>query len=152
MKTEITRIIHTLHQTFNGTPWYGPALMDILPTLTPKQAQLRLPNSHNIAELVAHMCTWREFVIQKLHGNTEFDVTHDMNFPGINSITEKEWQALLDRLQKSQTELLQVLERCADDKLSEMVSGRSYNFDIMLHGIIHHDLYHLGQIVLLRKL
>ncbi|MDX1939492.1 MAG: DinB family protein [Saprospiraceae bacterium] len=152
MKTEITRIINTIRHTFEGTPWHGPAVMDILKDIKPEDVIKKLPNSHNIAELVAHMSTWREFVAQKLNGNIEFDVTHEANFPVITNLTKEDWQALVNRLQKSQSDLLKALEHCSDEKLGELVPGREYKFGIMLHGIIHHDLYHLGQIVLLRKL
>lgn len=149
--TAILRIISMLQNTFAGAPWHGPAIMDILPNLTLEQVCYRLSNTHNAAELVAHICTWREFVIQKLNGNEAFDVTHELDFPVINHITEEEWQALLDRLQRSQQHLLDKLAHYTDEKLSEQVSARDHTFDYMLHGIIHHDLYYLGQIVLLSK-
>jgi hypothetical protein len=44
------------------------------------------------------------------------------------------------------------LEKTPNEKLQEVVPGRKYKFFTMIHGIIHHDLYHTGQIVLLKKL
>ena len=44
------------------------------------------------------------------------------------------------------------MEDIDDQKLKEKVGGRNYDFFYLLHGIIHHDVYHLGQIAILKKL
>ena len=55
-------------------------------------------------------------------------------------------------LSLSQEELITELEKRQEDEfLDEIVPGRAYDYYTMLHGIIQHDLYHCGQIAILKK-
>lgn len=150
--TEIQRIIHLFENTFTGNAWHGPAVMEVLSDLTVEETLNKIGNSHTIAELVEHMITWRQFVVKKLEGDALYDVTEAENFRSVSTITEKDWKATLERLQLSQDTLLSLLKSITDEKLNEIVGKRDYNYYTLLHGIIQHDIYHLGQIVLMRKL
>lgn len=146
-KTEVQRLIDTLSHTFEKNAWHGPAVLEALDGLNAKQANQRLGDSHSILELVAHMTAWRNFVCEKLEGNADYDIVSDeMNFP-----KGKTWTETLKELKKSQQRLLKTLENTPVERLEEVVPGRPFKFRIMLHGIIHHDLYHTGQIVLIKK-
>jgi len=107
-----------------------------------------LPESHSIIELVAHMTAWRIFVIKKMQGDEVYKVTEEMNFPAAAN-----WPEALQALDKSQAELLATLEAFDSGKLHEIVPHGSYRYSFytLLHGIIHHDLYHTGQIAIIRK-
>lgn len=59
-------------------------------------------------------------------------------------------QAVAD-LQNSQTALIAALEPFTDDRLEETVPGKKFNWYVMLHGLVHHDIYHSGQISLLKQ-
>lgn len=146
---EINRIISTLRKTFEKNAWHGPAVKEVLQDITTETATRKLPNVHSIVELVAHMTAWRIFVIQKLQGNETYKVTDEMNFPHGN-----EWTAVLQQLDASQHDLLKTIETFPADTLKELVphGEHKYTFYTLLHGIIHHDLYHIGQIALLKKL
>lgn len=146
-KTEIQNLIDTLTHTFEKNAWHGPAVLEALDDLRDAQAEQRMGNSHNIIELIAHMTAWRNFVCEKLEGNAAFDIdTDEMNFP-----TSVNLKTALKELKASQKRLLKLLEQTSIEKLEEKVPGRPFKFKIMLNGIIHHDLYHTGQIVLLKK-
>lgn len=149
--SETYRITGLLRRTFDGEPWYGPSVMDVLTEVTLEETLNQLPASHTIVELVEHMISWRMFVIKRLQGDTEYDINQEESFKKISAMTSELWTDLLQRLQETQQNLLQILSQIADEKLNETVAGRTYTFDKMLHGIIHHDIYHIGQIVLLRK-
>ena len=146
-KTEIQRLIDTLSHTFEKNAWHGPAVLEVVEEVNADQANQRVGDSHSILELVMHMTAWRNFVCEKIEGNAEYDVNEAMNFP-----TEGSWTKAVEALKKSQTRLMKLLEQFPLEKLEEKVPGRPFKFSVMLHGIIHHDLYHTGQIVLLKKL
>lgn len=146
-KAEIKNIIDTLSHTFEKNAWHGPAVLEALEDVSAKQAEQRIGNSHSIIELIAHMTTWRNFVCEKLEGNAAFDIdTEEMNFPSIKNLN-----TAIQELKASQKRLLKLLEQTPIEKLEEKVPGRPFKFKVMLNGIIHHDLYHTGQIVLLKK-
>lgn len=149
--TESKRIAALLAKTYTGEAWHGPAVMEVLSEIGPAQWETRVGDSHSVIELVAHMITWRRFVIKQLQGDAAYKVTDAENFPTISTPDATEWGKQLALLDHSQMELVALLENTADEKLEEIVPGRSYSFYGMLHGIIQHDLYHLGQVVLLGK-
>jgi uncharacterized damage-inducible protein DinB len=81
-----------------------------------------------------------------------FVILHaDQDWPSIKESDENSWQKDLQVLENSQQALLLALNRMNDGNLGEIVSGREYTFYTLLHGIIQHDLYHIGQIALLKK-
>lgn len=148
MENEIKNIHKILRHTFEKNAWHGPAVKEVLETITPEQSYKRLPESHSIIELVSHMTAWRIFVIKKLHGDAEYKVVDQMNFPVVTN-----WPEVVQALYKSQADLLEALEAFDIAKLYEIVQHGSYHYSYytLLHGIIHHDLYHLGQIAIIRK-
>jgi uncharacterized damage-inducible protein DinB len=147
MKTETQKLVSLLKRSYDRGAWHGPSVKETLETITPDICSKRLPNTHSIIELVAHMTTWRNFVIAKLRGE-DYNVTDEMNFPSQNN-----WANAIEQLEETQTKLLSLVERFPIEKLSELVPhpDAKYTFYTMINGIIHHDLYHTGQIILIAK-
>lgn len=148
MERELKHLIKMLQHTFEKNAWHGPALKEVLENVSATDAQKKLPDSHSIIELVAHITAWRVFVVKKLQGNTEYKVTDEMNFPA-----PTDWVKVVEELDASQERLMEALKAFDSSKLFESVPHGSYNYNFytLLHGIIHHDLYHAGQIALLKK-
>lgn len=148
----IERIIKLLNAAFHGGAWHGPSVLEVVKPVKPKQAEYKLGNVHTIAELMYHLTSWRIFAVQKINGNAEYEIVGDKNFGKFNKIDEFELETLLMELSLSHDELLRVLEDKNDDFLMENVPGTEYDFYTLLHGVIHHDLYHAGQVSVLKKL
>jgi uncharacterized damage-inducible protein DinB len=153
MPTEINRISQLLQATFNGEPWHGSSVMHTLAGITATQAAARpLTHIHSIWELVLHMTAWRTFAREKLRGNAAYDITGtEQDWPPVVRTDAQAWQQALLNLEQSQQHLLDVLNQCGDELLDKQVPGRKYTCYVLLQGIIHHDLYHAGQIALLKK-
>jgi uncharacterized damage-inducible protein DinB len=147
MKTEVQKLGDILRHTFEKNAWHGPAVMEVLNSIDEHIVHKKFNSAHSIIELVAHMTAWRVFVTEELSRNINYKVSEEMNFPVVKS-----WQEAVDGLVASQEKLLTSLEKFPDERLSEVVPNRPYKFFTMLHGIVHHDLYHLGQIVLIKKI
>lgn len=148
MDKEIEYLVSLLKQTFEKGAWHGPSVKESIEDVDQAQAFKRLPDTHSIIELVAHMTAWRAYTIRKLKGDAEYKVTDELNFPQAES-----WPETLRRLEESQMLLLSELETFPAGKLQEEVPGRAnpLTFYMLLHGMIHHDVYHAGQIVLIKK-
>jgi uncharacterized damage-inducible protein DinB len=127
--------------------------MHILSGITARQAHTHLlPHGHTIWELVLHMIAWREFTRQKLNGNETYDIsTPEQDWPAAEETSEQAWQQTLHNLRQSQQALLTRINKLEDIWLDKVVPGRNYTYYVLLHGIIQHDLYHSGQIALLKK-
>lgn len=150
--TELDRIKILLNAAFHGGAWHGPSVLENLKGIKPKAAGNRQKDIHTIAELVYHITTWRIFVLKKIQGDIEFLIkTEKQNWGNLKEIDEFEWETLQMELTLSHDELMAVLNEKDDTLLSEIVPGAEYDFYTLLHGIIHHDLYHNGQIGILKK-
>ncbi len=146
---KLTPIIKSLKDTFNGDAWHGPNLQEILKDITAEQSLHKIGNSHNIAELVHHIYAWRFYVIQHLENKNDYEVPDDFNFIKIETINDNHWNELKSQLTESQIIILKYLEASDDTLLDKIVGGREFNYTKLLHGLIHHDVYHAGQIRLL---
>ncbi|WP_247235206.1 DinB family protein [Telluribacter sp. SYSU D00476] len=154
-KEEILRIIDLLNDTYESEQaWHGPSVVEVLRGVSPRMAEAKLThNTHSIAEIVFHMTTWRIFVVRKLQGDAAFDIkTKEKNWKTFPIVDEIEWETLQMELSLSQEELISEIEKKASDMfLEDIVPGRDYTYYTMIHGLIQHDLYHAGQIALLKK-
>lgn len=61
------------------------------------------------------------------------------------------WSAATDRLFRSADHLAKGIEGFTDERLTDAVPGREYDFYYLFHGIVQHSLYHGGQIAMLKK-
>ncbi|HOX83219.1 MAG TPA: DinB family protein [Chryseolinea sp.] len=148
MSSELTHILTLLKSTFEKNAWYGPSVQEVLKDITPSQSTQRISNTHSIIELVAHMTAWRTFVVKKLEGDVDYKVDDALNFP-----TPFNWETTLKELHESQAKLIAAIQNFDSSLLHDAVpnSSSGYTFFTLLHGIIHHDIYHTGQIMLIKK-
>lgn len=143
-------------EVFNGSPWYGAAVLKSLQRIPFALVNQKLhPQGHSIAGLLKHMLAWRNFVLEKLEENADFDI--DLNSTadweeGVMMDSEEEWQKLLQSLENSQQRMEQLLADKSEEWLAQPVAGKPYSNQFMLRGILYHDVYHLGQIRLMKKL
>jgi uncharacterized damage-inducible protein DinB len=146
MKSQKEIIIRQLDRVFHGPAWHGPSVVETLDKISLSSASHSFKDSHTIIQLIAHMATWRKFVVERLNGNTTYEVSEEMNFSSPTDL-----QSTIQELKNTQQSLLEAIKRFPEEKLREKVPTREYSFQTMLHGILHHDLYHLGQIALLNR-
>ncbi|MGH9836565.1 MAG: DinB family protein [Blastocatellia bacterium] len=150
--TETHRINGQLKRAYEGEAWHGPSLRELLDGVTAEQAAARpIPNAHSIWELVNHIIAWERIVKQRLEGEALNDVPDEMNFPPVTDPSEEAWQATRQSLTESNNSLRESVKRIDDAKLQQIVPKTIYTNYFMLHGVIQHDLYHAGQIALLKK-
>jgi uncharacterized damage-inducible protein DinB len=148
MKSEIEKIAKILRRTFDKGAWYGPSVQTVLSEVTSENAHHRHANTHSIIELVAHMTSWRRYVISRLKNGPYLEISDEMNFPN-----ETDWIKVKTDLEQSQAEMISLVEILPVEKLDQLVpqATHAYTYYTLLHGIVHHDIYHTGQISLILK-
>jgi len=154
MNTEVTRIQKLLKRNWDGPMWHGNTISETLKDINWQKAfQKPAGFSHNIYEYVKHMSCWRKFVIEYLKENNTYSVEINSETDWITKYdpTEASWQEALNELNATQTELLTLFEKFTDEKLDETVAGKKFSWYVMIHGLVHHDIYHSAQIALLKK-
>ena len=149
--TEISRIVNMLQNAYDGAAWHGASIMEILNSISADQAFHESKHIHRICELVHHIIAWRNFAIKRLEGDHTYEVSQNENWKEFNSGDDRSWNDIKHELNESQKKLINVLEITYDDRLSEEVEGKAYNYYTLVHGVIQHDLYHLGEIALLAR-
>lgn len=148
---EIPRIILMLQNTYNGAAWHGASVMEVLNKISAKQAFHESEHIHRICELVQHMITWRVFALKRLEGDDQFEVSVNEDWKDFSNADSTIWDTVKIELNESQEKLIKALEQASDERLNELVEGKAYDYYTMIHGVIQHDLYHLGEIALLSK-
>jgi uncharacterized damage-inducible protein DinB len=150
--TEIQRIEDQLRRAFNGQAWHGPAVRELLADVTAAQAAARpLSNAHSIWEIALHMATWEEVVRRRLQGERVADLPPEQDWPPVLDTGEAAWHTVIERLEWANRTLREAMAQLDDSHLAEKVAGKDHSVYIMLHGVIQHDLYHAGQIAILKK-
>jgi len=149
--TEIQRIADQLRRAYEGEAWHGPSLRELLSSVTAAQAARRpLPGAHTIWELVLHIAAWESIVRRRLGGEA-VEATPEQDWPPVRDTSDAAWKKTLEELARSHLALRESVAALSDDQLRQKVAGQNYSIYGMLHGLIQHDLYHAGQIALLKK-
>lgn len=154
MQKQLDYFITTFHSILQGDPWYGQPAIKILQSVDPAIVyQKPNDNSHSLIELLYHMVTWAEFTLKRLQRDEEKDMAafEKLDWREINP-QEDTWEKGVAQFKVTHDLIVELLGTKDDEFLSEKVDYRDYNFRFLLHGIIQHDIYHLGQIAYLKKL
>lgn len=148
---EKERNISLFENLYSGHPWIDITITHTLEKITAKRAASRvLPNCNSIWEIVNHMISWRINVLQRLQGKVLITPSNNYIEPVLDT-SEDAWKNTLKEFQHTQKEWINFLTKfdVADYEKKYPANGMTYYEHIQ--GIIQHDAYHLGQIVLLSK-
>jgi uncharacterized damage-inducible protein DinB len=157
-ESEITRIIDQLQREHSGDPWHGSPMLTILEGIVAAQAARKpIAGAHSIWELVLHVTGWKREVARRLGGAPAGEPASG-DWPPVGDATDARWQAALDDLGAAHRELIAATEALPDSRLFEPTNdprnrplGTGVSYYVLLHGAVQHDVYHAGQIALLKK-
>jgi uncharacterized damage-inducible protein DinB len=150
-ESEGAHIAEQLRRAFYGSAWHGPALFELLEDVDAAAAAAKpLPDVHSIWELVLHVAVWDDAALRRLDGN-KWQPTGLANFPPVIKPTEAAWRKAVGATKRTHDRLVKTVAGLSDSRLGARVPGKRYDFYHMLHGIAQHELYHAGQIAILKK-
>lgn len=152
--SEVERIADQLRRSFERDAWHGPAVLEALDGVTAAQAARRpLPAAHSIWELVNHCVVWKDFVRRRVSGEmVKVALGTEEDWPPLpEPPSEAAWREAVDRLRRAHEALLEMTRGLGDQALDVQIPGTSFTAYVLLHGAVQHDLYHAGQISLLKK-
>jgi DinB family protein len=143
-------ILALLDEGFSRKTWHGPNLWQSLKGVTAKQAAWRpAPGRHNIWEEALHAAYWKCAVRRRLRGGQRAPFAlKGSNFfarPETGRATEAAWRADRAILAAEHRALVQTVRKAFQSPLAKKQLR-------MLYGVAFHDVYHAGQIRLLRRL
>jgi uncharacterized damage-inducible protein DinB len=150
-RSEASRIADQLHRAFHGSAWHGPALLELLADVDAATAAAKpLAHVHSIWELVLHVAVWDDAALRRLDGK-KWQPTGLANFPPVSAPAEAAWRIAKAEARSTHDTLVKTVAALPDSRLGDRVLGKRYDFYHMLHGIAQHELYHAGQIAILKK-
>lgn len=138
--------VKRLEEIYSGEPWFGESILAKLKDVTEASAFTQpKAGEHAIAELVAHMIFWRKAALQKLMGNdaAAYTMQHPDNWPTLAALKKNGWKKLTESLRETQEALLRELHK--NHPLTDDLAAQ-------VNGTIEHDIYHLGQVAIVKKL
>jgi len=143
-------MIDWIDEAFRGPAWHGPALMTATRGVSDRLAVWRPARGrHNIAEEVLHAAYWKHIVRQRLGGMRERFPLNGRNWFARNDPAE--WRDDLRVLVEAHEALRQVVAGLGPRSLGRVVhAGQTAEDNV--RGIAMHDVYHAGQIQLLKKM
>lgn len=147
-RTELERLVDLVDRAWAGHAWHGPGVLEALEGVTAADAAARpVAKSHTIGELVLHMARWKRAVATRLGGRPDSPSDAE-NFPAFRS---RDWRRALAELRRAHAAVRAAITRLPEARLEEpAVPGGTACF-LQAHGIVHHDLWHAGQILTLRR-
>lgn len=155
MSTEINLLLDIIEQAFQKKSWHGTNLLGSVRRLSMESASWRpVHNRHNIWEHVVHCAYWKYSVARRLVGGERgsFPLKGSNWFVRPIASSEAAWKNDLQLLKNQHEELVKAVREMPGSRLEEVPKGSSFSYQGLITGVAAHDLYHTGQIQLLKRL
>ena len=141
-----------LRHALSGEPWHGPALAKLLKGVdAAAAAAYPIPGAHSIWEIVHHLTVWNDVPRRRIDGERLVNMPEEFNWPPVEDASAGAWRAALAALDRAHDALHERVLALADSQLDDPVTGSDPTVRGMLLGVLQHNAYHAGQIVLLGK-
>lgn len=148
--SETARIADQLARSLRGEAWHGPSLLELLEGVSAEQAREHpIPGAHSIGELVLHVIAWQDAIRRRLGGDPA-QLSPDEDWPSFAG-AERDWSEALEALRRSTERLMAACTEELESRLDEPILPGFSSRYVSLHGAVQHNLYHAGQIALLRR-
>ena len=143
-------IADQISRAFRGESWHGPSVREVLDGVSAEDAAAHpIPGAHSIWEIVLHMIGGYKLVLQRVRGERA-QLSPEEEWPAAAGPSAEAWrdsQRLLDELNQ---QLQSAVRAFPAERLSQEL-GSEYSAFTQFSGTPQHDLYHAGQIVVLKK-
>ena len=152
---DIRPLITVLEEAFRRKAWHGPNLRGSFRGLTAREAAWRPSKAgHNIWEYMLHAAYWKYAIRRRITGEKRgsFPVQGSNFFARPVSTAEKAWRNDIRILENEHVLLVQAVRMRLPGLLARLPAARRAAVIRTIHGIAFHDVYHAGQIRLLRRM
>ena len=154
-RAAVSSLLEQLDEAYDRQSWHGTNLRGSLRGLSSDQALWRpAPGRHNVWEIAIHAAYWKYAARRRLTGEKRgaFPRKGSNWFPSPVSPTAARWREDIDLLGESHRRLRDAVARLTDADLRRRAPGSKETIGRLVRGVGAHDLYHAGQIQLLKRL
>jgi uncharacterized damage-inducible protein DinB len=154
MASELASLLSGLDEAFQRRSWHGTNLLGSLRGVTPVQAAWRpVPGRHNVWELLVHTAYWKYAVTRRLSGEKRGSFPlRGSNWFVRTGGSMADFRSDLRLLKTCHRNLVETASRLRPSDLDKHPGGGKFTTAELLRGAAAHDLYHAGQIQLLKRL
>lgn len=150
--TTTQQIAKHLREVHFGKNWTFVNLKDTLEGITWEQANVKIYELNSIVALVFHINYYVKAILKVLQEGT-LDASDKYSFDHQEISSQKDWEKLLETVWKDAEFFADLVEKFPENELNTIFSEEKYgNFYRNFHGLIEHTHYHLGQIVVIKKI
>jgi DinB superfamily len=154
-RAEIEHLLGLLDEGYGRAAWHGPNLRGSIRGVTAREAAQRpRAGRHNIWEIVVHAAYWKYAVRRRLVGEKRGSFSLDGSnwFDPPMDHSEKAWRADVALLDSEHQRLREAVSALHPEELDRRARGSKTLVRRLIAGIAFHDVYHAGQIQLIKKL
>ncbi len=153
MARETQRLAEQLGRSLEGEAWHGPSVLESLAGVTAAQAARHpIAGAHSIWELVLHLASDYALVLRRLAGDGH-QLSPAEDWPPCPEPIEANWRRAIDELTRLNHELREAVLGFPEGRLDEpLVPEPPYTAYTQFIGVTQHNLYHAGQISLLKRM
>jgi len=157
MRALIENIIQQLEDVQNGKLWIGSSFDSKLNQIDENLVFLRpMESLHSVAEIISHLTLWRRETILKIQtGRGSKTDDYEENWLTNDQLKKKGWNDIKSAYDDTLSELIMLLKSKDDTFLNELYFDTDfkgdYEYSFVINGMLHHDIYHLGQLGIIIK-
>jgi uncharacterized damage-inducible protein DinB len=155
LQPEIRLLLHQIDESYEKKAWHGPNLRGSIRGLTAKQAAWRPSRGrHNIWEIVLHTAYWKYAVRRRLLGEKRgsFPLKGSNWFAAPEEVSNEAWQTYIQLLEAVHRTMRNAISELSVEDLPRITRGGKVSNQVVISGIASHDVYHAGQIQLIKRL
>ena len=150
MAIDVETIADQIRRAFWGESWHGPSVREVLAGVSAEDASAHpVAGAHSIWEIVLHLISGYRLVLGRIRGERA-QLEPDEEWPPVVEVSSQAWRESQDTLEQLNQQLDNAVRAFPAERLSQEL-GSQYPAYIQFCGAPQHDLYHAGQIVLLKK-
>ena len=139
-----------ISRAFWGESWHGPSVREVLAGVSAEDAAAHpIAGAHSIWEIVLHLTGGYRLVLRRVRGEPA-QLSADEEWPSVPAISSPAWRKSQDALEQLNQQLQSAVRAFPEERLSQEL-GSQYSAYTQFCGAPQHDLYHAGQIVILKK-
>ncbi|HEY2580320.1 MAG TPA: DinB family protein [Mucilaginibacter sp.] len=150
LKQELEKVLY-------GAAWYGTPVYSIIEQVSFEAAYEKPAGSlHNVAEIVLHMVSWTEEVIDRMN-EMQAQMPSSGDWPDPGKPDEQKWQNYVNDLKLVNVNLLGVIQSFPEEKWNDLInddrgSEPVLTYKELVNGLIQHQVYHAGQVSILNRI
>jgi hypothetical protein len=155
LAVEIQQLLVLIDESYDRKAWHGPNLKGSIRRVSAHEAAWRpRPNRHSIADNVVHCAYWKYAVRRRLRAEKRgsFALKGSNWFMLPSPLSESSWNEFVVLLEDEHRSLRETVASFPAERLVAFPAGGKIRYVSLLQGIAMHDVYHAGQIQLLKRL